>query len=187
MKKDGEIIEKINRLNNKYNKHKKTNHIEIKRISAEIRKINSSIREVEGNKKDYHDEKVVATYESVGLVAVALIAAIISSVFSLKASLIILAIAAPFVLIFTIPFFISRSNEKKCEKALVELNAKLLDAEKRLDKKEHDLENIDKRREKLYKKLDKELNLSKEIVKVRIANKNKKTKNTNLNNEELTK
>jgi len=186
--KNGEIIEKINRLNNRIIKNKETQERDIKKIKAEICEIEMKLNSENKDCKKAENAKIAftgITGACVGAFAITLIFAFSVFMTNIWAFLAIAALSA----VCGSLAYTANKNHVEHQSQVTSLNAQLTDANIRLFKKEHILETLDQRRENWYKRLDRELNRSKKNVSKNLPVRSKKTNTNkvNKNDEDLTK
>lgn len=191
--KDGEIFDKINRLDNRIVKNTKTKDKDIKKLKDEIFELEKQLKNAKKKDKKMENTKIALIGISGALVTASLISLIATfSFFVLNLGVFIPAICLG-VLLSAGAVIISEKN-KPLKNEIEELESNLKTANDKLFKKEHIVETLDERREKLYKKLDRQLNKSTKNVSknlpVRdktIINKKTRAKKVNNSNQDLTK
>lgn len=186
--KDGEIIEKINRLNNRIIKNKETQERDIKKIKAEICEIEMKLNGEKKDSKKAENAKIAFTGIAgafLGASAISLIATTMVFVTNIWAFMALIALG---VASSATAYYFNKKQEG-VKNNIQELNNNLTDANKRLYKREHILEDLDQRRENWYKRLERDLAKSKKNVAKNIPVRSKKTNTNKVNNndEDLTK
>lgn len=191
--KDGEIFDKINRLDNRIVKNAKTKDKDIKKLKDEILELEKQLKNDKKKDKKMENTKIALMGISGALVTASLISLIATfSFFVLNLGVFIPAICLG-VLLSAGAVIISEKN-KPLKNEIKELESNLKTANDKLFKKEHIVETLDERRDNLYKKLDRQLNKSTKNVSknlpVRdktIINKKTRAKKVNNSNQDLTK
>ena len=179
--KDGEILEKINRLNNRMIKNEKTQQKDIEKLEKEILDLKTNINK---EQKSYEDSKKAQTpLFGIGgaFLGASLIALIATFDFFVSNLIMFLGFSLLGLFFGLFGVVLNKKNSIKKEK-INNMKSELCSLDKKLYQKQHILENLDQKRENWYKKLDKELNKSKKNVAKNLPVRNKTPKSTSVNN-----
>lgn len=183
--KDGEIFEKIERLNRRIEKNKKTQKRDIEKLKSEELDTLIELNQKEERKKGLKKYFTALLGVGVGLVFASLIALVATFNFFVLNLGVFLTFGSIGIGCLVGSIYV-RKVQKKRQNEIHNLKNNLSKIKEKLDKKEHILETLDSRRENWYKRLERDLKRSKKTVKENLPVRDKSiltNKNSNKNKD----